>query len=480
MAADTALNQVGAPKDMPCKVRLLDASYDPAATFKACFAHCSAAFWLDSELSEQPRVRHSIMGDCSPQHALKFTCDVSTRVLTIQGPGGQTEVSGDLFQLMDDIFAALPYNSGPDLPFPFRAGIIGYLGYELKALIGSSNRHASTMPDAMFYLPQNMVVFAHDTGRIYHYHLWGNQTEWPSASIRPLKLHRPNFVPGAVAEETLSLADSAQAYMAKVQECLRQITNGESYEICLTNRAQLDLEDDPLSTYLRMRMISPVPYGAYLKDENTHILSASPETFLKIQANGSIESRPIKGTRARGATPELDAQLKCDLAASAKDRAENLMIVDLVRHDLNSICMPGSVNVPDAFTVETYSSVHQLVSTVQGQLQPGVGPFRAVRACFPGGSMTGSPKRRTMAIIDSLETSARGIYAGALGWIGLDGYTDLSIVIRTAVVRDGKANFGIGGAIVAGSDPWDEMQETLLKASVPFFSIKSGADAPYE
>ena len=148
------------------------------------------------------------------------------------------------------------------------------------------------------------------------------------------------------------------------------------------------------------------------------------------------------------------------------------MIVDLVRHDLNGICVPGSVKVPRAFAIESYSSVHQLVSTVEGQLRAGIAPFAAIRACFPGGSMTGAPKRRTMQIIDRLESSARGVYSGALGWIGMDGYSDLSIVIRTAVLKDGTASFGIGGAIVAASDPAEEMRETLVKASVPFHSIK--------
>jgi len=148
------------------------------------------------------------------------------------------------------------------------------------------------------------------------------------------------------------------------------------------------------------------------------------------------------------------------------------MIVDLVRHDLNSVCVAGSVEVPEAFAIESYSSVHQLVSTVQGQLRADVDAFGAIKACFPGGSMTGAPKVRTMAIIDRLEASARGVYSGALGWIGVDGYSDLSVVIRTAVVQDGTATFGIGGAIVAASDPAEEMEETLVKASVPYHSIR--------
>lgn len=471
-----ALHDVGGPTEVRCQMELLSTNYDPAGTFSALFADFPTAFWLDSELSDSPNARYSIMGGSNAQSTLKFSYAVDTNMLSIAGPKGCTSVPGDFFQLMDTILKILNFDEPEDAPVPFRAGFIGYLGYELKALTGSPNTHASDLPDALLYLPQNIIVFDHQTSETWLCHFWGSSLTLPDHSIGPLKAQIPLFIPGAVAEEKLSLADSSETYIEKVKTCLQQINDGESYEICLTNRAQLQLEDDPLSTYLRMRLISPVPYGAYLKDEHFSVLSASPETFLKIEANGRIKSKPIKGTRPRGNTPEHDNWLKQDLQNSAKDRAENLMIVDLVRHDLNGICVPGTIKVPVAFDIETYSSVHQLVSTIQGKLRHGIGPFAAIKACFPGGSMTGAPKLRTMEIIDRLESSARGVYSGALGWIGLDGYTHLSIVIRTAVVRGQIAQFGIGGAIVAASDPQEEMQETLVKASVPFYSIKGQVD----
>ncbi|WP_137805714.1 aminodeoxychorismate synthase component I [Pseudomonas sp. G(2018)] len=466
-----ALQAAGGPMRLSLDFECIEHSPTPAQLFDANFAGKPAAFWLDSELSDRSQARYSLMGSCDRDSALVFAYDVNRRLLSIDGPVGCATIEGDFFSLMEEVVDLLGVGQQQQVPFPFKGGLVGYLGYELKALVGVRNAHVSELPDALFYLPQNMLVLDHATEITYLCHLWGERLVLQATDNAE---HTENvfFTPGPVAESSLGLADCSSTYMAKVDACLRQIADGESYEICLTNRASLHCTKDPLSTYLRMRRISPVPYGAYLNTGTFSILGASPETFLNIDATGRITSRPIKGTRPRANDPELDLALKQDLACSSKDRAENLMIVDLVRHDLNSICVPGSVKVPKAFDIESYSSVHQLVSTVQGQLRRGVKSFSAIRACFPGGSMTGAPKIRTMEIIDKIESSARGIYSGALGWIGFDGYTDLSIVIRTAVIKDGIARFGIGGAIVAASDPAEEMHETLVKASVPFHSIR--------
>jgi para-aminobenzoate synthetase len=225
------------------------------------------------------------------------------------------------------------------------------------------------------------------------------------------------------------------------------------------------VELDPWHAYRHLRALSPAPYGAYLRLGELAVLSSSPERFLRITADGSVESKPIKGTRPRGLTSLEDAELRRDLATSEKDRAENLMIVDLVRNDLSRVAVVGSVHVPAIFDVESYATVHQLVSTVRARLRPEVSPVRCVQAAFPGGSMTGAPKIRTMEIIDSLEAGPRGVYSGALGYFSLSGDVDLSIVIRTLIVRPGEASFGVGGAIIDPSDPDAEFEETVVKAA---------------
>ena len=208
-----------------------------------------------------------------------------------------------------------------------------------------------------------------------------------------------------------------------------------------------------------------MPYGAFLRFGEVSVLSMSPERFLRISADGVAESKPVKGTRPRGRSAEEDEQLRAELAASEKDRAENLMIVDLLRNDLGSCAIPGSVSVDRIFDIETFSTVHQLVSTVRARLRPGVHTADCVRAAFPGGSMTGAPKIRTMRIIDELEEGPRGIYSGAIGYLGLNGAADLAITIRTLVVCPGGVSFGIGGAITALSDPAAEYEETAVKAA---------------
>ena len=253
-------------------------------------------------------------------------------------------------------------------------------------------------------------------------------------------------------------------YLNAVERVRTYIFAGDIFQANLSQRFETPLREPPWSLYCRLRDRNPAPFAAFLDFPDVAILSASPERFLRVDTAGHVETRPIKGTRPRGIGPEHDAALAQALAESAKDRAENLMIVDLMRNDLSRVCAPGTVRVDQLFALEQYATVHHLVSTVVGQLAPGADAFDVLRAAFPGGSITGAPKLRAMEIIAELEPSRRGVYCGSIGYWSVTGELDTSIAIRTAVVRDGRVYFNAGGGVVADSSPADEYQETLDKA----------------
>ena len=253
-------------------------------------------------------------------------------------------------------------------------------------------------------------------------------------------------------------------YLAAVQRVRDYIYAGDIFQANFSQRFEAPLSESPWALYQRLRTRNAAPFAAYLDFPGAPVLSASPERFLRVSAAGHVETRPIKGTRPRGLGPEHDAALGRALTESTKDRAENLMIVDLLRNDLSRVCRPGTVRVPELFALERYATVHHLVSTVVGDLEPGVDPLDLLRAAFPGGSITGAPKLRAMEIIAELEPSQRGIYCGSIGYWSVTGELDTSIAIRTATVRNGRVYFSAGGGIVADSVPEQEYRETLDKA----------------
>jgi para-aminobenzoate synthetase len=271
-----------------------------------------------------------------------------------------------------------------------------------------------------------------------------------------------------------------ERYAAAFAEVQRQLRLGNSYEVNLTYREQVESRLDPVAAYLRLRELNPAPYSGYLRHRGVHLLSSSPERYATVDRHRTLEARPIKGTTPRGTTPEEDAQHRHHLATDPKFRAENLMIVDLLRNDLSMVCDAGTVTVPSLMEVESYRSVHQLVSTVRGRLRDDVTTIGALRALFPAGSMTGAPKRRTMEIIDAVEATPRGVYAGAFGWLSADGRADLSVVIRTLVATTAEPGgttvyeLGTGGGITVRSDLEEEWAESRWKAARLRAALEAG------
>ncbi|HKG93285.1 MAG TPA: aminodeoxychorismate synthase component I [Gemmatimonadaceae bacterium] len=293
---------------------------------------------------------------------------------------------------------------------------------------------------------------------------------------RPMGSSPPRYpvegVPGA-ADVELHSTFTRDGYLDAVRRVREYILAGDIFQANLSQRFDAPLREHPWLLYRRLRALNPAPFAAYLEFGDAVIVSASPERFLQVTADGRVEARPIKGTRPRGTGPMHDMVLGRALVESEKDRAENLMIVDLLRNDLSRACAAGTVRVPELFALEHYSTVHHLVSTVVGELAPGRDAVDLLCAAFPGGSITGAPKVRAMEIIAELEPSRRGVYCGSVGYLSFTGALDTSIVIRTYLVRDGRAYFSAGGGIVADSEPEAEYQETLDKARALIAALRT-------
>jgi len=445
---------------------------DSEATYGALFASSSRAFWLDSSLVVPGLSRFSYMGECTPFNGEHVTYELATRTLEVYRQGEVSTLDEDIFSYLSRRVAEMRVDS-EGLPFPFPGGYVGYLGYELKAVCGAHSRYQSqsTEPDAMFVLADRFVVFDHEEEAAYLVGVEGPDSAdaeaWFDRVEEVLRRMRPP-APWTRASRTtpvdVALRHNPSEYLARIDESLREIREGNTYEVCLTNQMRVAGRLETLNCYRALRSINPAPYSAYLNFPGLTVLCSSPERFLTVDRDRWVESKPIKGTFPRGQTPEEDAALKHKLGNSEKDRSENLMIIDLLRNDLGSVCEIGTVHVPKLFDVESYATVHQLVSTIRGRLPESCTAVECARAAFPGGSMTGAPKIRTMEIIDRLEDGPRGIYSGAIGYFGLDGSADLNIVIRTMVATADRVTIGVGGAIVALSDPEGELEETYLKA----------------
>ncbi|MBF6318004.1 aminodeoxychorismate synthase [Nocardia cyriacigeorgica] len=461
---------------------VIDRAVDTEALFLRLYANSATAFWLDSEHVEPGLDRFSFLGDASGPLAEVVRYRVGSGVVRVTRADGEHTVPGRVLDYLDAQLRERRIEL-PDLPFDFTGGYVGYLGYEVKAECGAAAAHRARTPDAQWIFADRLVVVDHVAGRTHLLALTGSDesaaAQWLRTTAQALEslptwANPPDLAIDAdTAAVAAALERSRERYLIDIAICQDALRAGESYEICLTDTATVPATAEGLDVYRTLRRCNPAPYAAYLRFDELEIACSSPERFLKIDRHRTVESKPIKGTAPRGATPAEDERLVRELASSPKTRAENLMIVDLLRNDLGRVCEIGSVHVPKLMATETYSTLHQLVSTVRGTLRPEAGVIDCVRACFPGGSMTGAPKLRTMEIIDELETRARGVYSGTIGFLGLGGTADLNIVIRTAVLHEGRWQIGAGGAIVLDSVPEDEYAEMVLKAAATHRAVSA-------
>jgi para-aminobenzoate synthetase component 1 len=439
-------------------------------------------FWLDSALVDARLGRFSFAG-AEPSFVLRAfgtRCEVEWRRAAggVPAPARWTTF-GDPFDVARRLLPPPPADGAP-LPLPFVGGAVALLAYELADLweaLPAPPPDAMAPPDLVLLGVDRLYACDHLEGRVYATALAtardaAEAQRRARAAVDDLSSARPDADPspleGAFAapasrDSAGARSDlSAEAYAKAVTRVRERIAAGDVYQACLTRRVDARLAADAFELYATLRRRNPAPFAGFVALPGLCVASSSPERFLQVTPGRWVETRPIKGTRPRGATPERDAALRAELAASEKDRAENVMIVDLARNDLGRVCEPGSVHVPELFAVEPYATVFQLVSTVRGRLAPGEDAWSAVRAAFPPGSMTGAPKLAALSLLRELEPARRGFYAGALGYFDVRGGCDLSVLIRTWFAQGTRAWLHTGGGVVHDSDPraeWDESED---------------------
>jgi para-aminobenzoate synthetase len=470
------------------RTRTIEGEPSTQALFEALFMDADYAFWLDSVDAPTRLAQCSYMGTTTGAEECVLEYDVEESAVSIRR-GGETRVEhGSIFDVLERELASSAVEPPEGLARGLVGGYVGYLGYECKADCGSRNVHRSDVPDAVMMLANRVVAVDHVGKRTHLLALCGSEDadaeRWlgdAQAAVRGA-LAAPAAAPperartdgdggGPPAPVRFRCGRGRRQYLADIARCQAALAAGESYEVCLTDQISTDESPDPFALYRVLRHANPAPFAAYLKLGELAIVSSSPERFLSVGRDRGVQARPIKGTASRHPDPTRDEELRDELLQDEKTFAEHLMIVDLLRNDLGRVCEVDSVRVSEFMAGERYRTVHQLTSTITGVLGASRSPVDCVRACFPGGSMTGAPKLRTMEIIDDVERVARGVYSGALGYFGLDGSVDLSIVIRTIVIRPGRTTIGAGGAIVMQSDPAEEFGELLLKARAPMSAI---------
>ena len=398
----------------------------PANAFFQFFASSPNSFWLDREFNFQTPI--SVIG---------------------AGVPAANNLSVPISRQLDD---------EADLPFDWRPGFVGFFEYEGKPRFLDVDR---------------AMVFDHEQRSMYLVGLFESEADfqtWCNAAFLRFGLIGGELdaykLQGLNRElkSSAKLRHDADRYLEMIQSAQAHIAAGDVYQICLTNRIEIQTNADPLLTFMKLRESNPSPYAAFIRIGGYTLVCCSPEQFIQVRPSGMVSTKPIKGTRPRSSDPQIDSDLAQELRDNEKEQAENLMIVDLMRNDIGRVTIPESVKVSKLFDIESYATVHQLVSTVEGKLADGETALTALMAAFPGGSMTGAPKHRAMQIIADLESGNRGVYSGAVGFFGSNGSADFGMTIRTIVFEDGSAYIGVGGGITSDSDPVAELEETKLKA----------------
>ena len=469
--------------ELELRMRTIEGQAPTEYVYERLFADAETSFWLDSADAPTWLAQCSYMGTTAGADRCAVTYEVDSGEIAIDSGGEQTIERKSIFDYLDREMKRIAVEPPGGVERGLVGGYVGYLGYELKADCGSTNVHSSDMPDAAMMLANRVVAVDHTKDLTYVFALCrGEDPEaelWLEATRdliedaianppaeRPLA---PPVEPGG--HVSFQSGRGRERYLADIAKSKAEMLAGESYEVCLTDQFSTDASPEPFDLYRQLRRSNPSPFAAFLRFGDYAVVSSSPERFLSVDRERQVMARPIKGTISRVDDPGEDAARRKGLEEDEKTYAEHLMIVDLLRNDLGVVCDIDSVHVPDLMVVEPYATVHQMVSTIVGRLEDGRSAIDCVRATFPGGSMTGAPKERTMEIIDDLEEEARGVYSGSIGYFGADGSTDLNIVIRTIVMRPGRTTIGAGGAIVMQSDPQEEFDEILLKARAPMAAI---------
>ena len=491
------------------------------------------SFWLDSSLIDKTKKGPSLSfaGSVSAKQQgtiVEYKLKPSESELIIRSGDGKIltreKNGGNIFDYLEE-FTRSSENGGDivvcddtckekELPFTARRNLFGYIGYEArfeatrklqgrkeeKAFVNEDgspdSAQSSSYPTSLYLCPRQFLAYDHDEHAVYIVTASDDETFPEDVSVVRKKILAASVatssasyeIPDSQEDVTLKAIKSADTYFKDVEKCIESIREGETYEVCMTVQFTGECHHQPSDIYKKLRKNNPAPYSCFISYKSHEIVTeidegdqydfticcSSPERYLRVSGAGIIDSKPIKGTSRRNKDDPLDdLRIAQNLATDVKSRAENLMIVDLVRNDLGRVCETGSIHVPHLMSVESYATVHQLVSTIEGKLDRGKGYSisDAICATFPGGSMTGAPKLRTMDIIDELEARPRGVYSGTIGYVGSDGSADLNIVIRTAVISKGRITVGAGGAVTALSDPQEEVDEVLLKVNAVAKSI---------